>query len=146
MISRTPFSPDAASVFTFPSSTAWNGCLVVHSGCSGTSAFTLSNAKMNWIYVGCSGQSVPSLSKAAIRFEGGTKSAVPSLVIRETKFNMADFADPSLQDLSGSSGMKRQVPKLALTQPNLSKPPQLSESDQSVIVVNFINFFPCNGI
>src|SRR5512132_4738541 len=119
MISRIPFSPDAASAFTFPSSTAWNGCLVLHSGCSGTSAFTLSNAKTNWIYVGCSGQSVPSLSKAAIRFAGGTKSGVPSLVTHETKFSTADFVDPSLQDLSGSSGMQRPVPKLDLTSTKL---------------------------
>jgi hypothetical protein len=32
---------------------------------------------------------------------------------------MADFADPSLQDLSGSSGMKRPVAKLDLTSTKL---------------------------
>ena len=37
MISTNPFSPEAASAFMSPSSTAANGCLVFHSGCIGAS-------------------------------------------------------------------------------------------------------------
>ncbi len=65
-----PFSPDAASAFMSPSSTALNGCFVFHSGCFGASAFTRSMAKSNWKYAGCSAHSVPSLSNTAMRSSG----------------------------------------------------------------------------
>ena len=50
-------------------------------------AFTRSSANASWTYIGCSDQSVPSLSNAAIRSGGGTKSGEPGLVTRSTKFD-----------------------------------------------------------
>ena len=66
-ISTRPRSPASASVFRSPSSTALNGCLSFHSGCSGAIALTRSSAKASWMYIGCSVHSVPSLSKMAMR-------------------------------------------------------------------------------
>ena len=63
----SPFSPDAASAFMSPSSTALNGCLVFQPGFCGASALTRSRMKASWTYIGCSIHSVPSLSKVAMR-------------------------------------------------------------------------------
>ena len=68
------------------------GCLVV----------MRSTAKSNRKYSGRSDQRVPSLAKTAMRSTGGTKSAVPSVVTRRTKFVIADFARPSFHERSGS--------------------------------------------
>ena len=102
MISIRPFSPAAASVFMSPSSTAWNGWVVSHSGCSGASALTRSSAKASWVYIGCSTHSVPSLSNTAMRSGSGTKSGEPSLVTFSTKATMAAFGAVSFQDGRGS--------------------------------------------
>ena len=80
------------------SSTPLNGCVVFHSGWSGASAFTRSNAKASWKYTGCSDHSVPSLSKTATRSETGTNVSLPSAVTFRTKSMMACFALPSFQD------------------------------------------------
>jgi hypothetical protein len=101
--STRPFSPDAASAFMSPSSTALNGCLVFQPGFCGAIALTRSRMKANCTYIGCSIHSVPSLSKVAMRWSGGTKSGPPWVVTRATKLVIDDLVAPSFQDGSGSA-------------------------------------------
>ena len=80
-----------------------NGCFLFHSGCCGASALTRSIAKMIWKYIGCSAHSVPSLSKVAMRWSGGTKSALP-WVVSAGEFGDRLLHRPSFQEGRGSAG------------------------------------------
>src|SRR3954469_627430 len=102
MISIRPLSPEAINVLRLPSSTALNGCLVVQSGLSGASSLVRASAKASCTYIGCSHQRVPSLSKVATRPDVSTKSGLPDVVTRETKFVIEALTSPLFQDGSGS--------------------------------------------
>jgi hypothetical protein len=58
--------------------------------------------KSSWMGIGFSHHSVPSLSNAATRSWGGTKSGEPSLVTRSTSSWMACLLAPARQLGSGS--------------------------------------------
>src|SRR6202050_1862764 len=100
--STSPRSPAAMSVFMSPSSTALNGCVLVHSGCCGAKTFTRSRTKASWVYIGCSTHNVPSLSNVAMRSAGGTKSGPPCWMTRATKPVIACLLGPSFHDGSES--------------------------------------------